>query len=190
MTKKNFRLVTVSFFAVFISLVAILFLALNISQTTALKSSARRAQSDAVLSITSVSKNQVRQGNIPPISISLAPLKPQNISTISLRLTFSYRGYPKPSILAPVINPNLLSSNWSFAVNSVSYDDANQIATIDMAGLNLNTSGYNLQSAINIATINFGADSPLTFAPVFQFNSSLTSVIAKDGTPLKLSFAY
>ncbi len=186
MQKKRFQLI-VFILLVLVSLGVIGLVAKNIERTTAINSSAR-VRNDAIISITNLSKNQVKSPDSIPVNIALSPISSQLISAISIRVSFSYAGHTKPVLTTAAINPTLISDNWSFPINTISYDEINSICTVDISGFNLATSGYPLVNVINIATITFPAGS-LTFDPSFKFNTSLTKVINKQGALLKLSFS-
>src|SRR6266404_2677319 len=143
-TKQKVQLTVAALAGVFLSLTFILLISGNIGSLTAFISSARPRSGDVALSVTNLTRNQIKSGNTQPVVISLSPLTSQVISALSIRLTFSYLGQPRPSVPLPVINPLLISNNWTFPINTVSYDDINQLVTVDISGFNLTTTGYSL----------------------------------------------
>jgi hypothetical protein len=185
-SKQKTKLIIAAIFGILLSFGFIFLIAKNINNPTAIESSAR-TRSDVVVSVTSISRNQVRSQTIPTVYVKLTPNTGQLVSAVSLRLTFSYQGQQKPIVTTPQINQALIQDNWTFPINTVSYNDVNQMVTIDISGLNLTTSGYSLAGPTDIASFNFNS---LTYVPFFHFDTNLTKLVSKQGVPLKLSFSY
>jgi hypothetical protein len=105
---------------------------------------------------------------------------PENIAALAVRLTFNNNDqFDDPSIK---INSDLLESNWMFPVKKVYRDQGKTI--VDLAAVNVSTTGYPVNNELTIATLDFPSEKPNNTQLIFD--PQQTKVIKKDGTEILL----
>jgi hypothetical protein len=112
----------------------------------------------------------------------------QAISGISIRLTYPYSGVtPELDVVDGAGSPTnsitpdpvlVASQDWAFSVNSVSRQ--NNIVMIDFAAVNTSITGFTSSSLVELATINFKANSiPSGGQVVVAFDMTETKMMTK-----------
>ena len=108
------------------------------------------------------------------VRLLLTPKSPQSISAFSFRLT--YDPSVNPSILPISFTPDdaLIAAGWSFPIKKITTED-NGLVTIDISGLYISPTGFNLGSAVTVGSINFTPNSE---------NLSLTTTLVRSETKI------
>lgn len=105
------------------------------------------------------------------------------ISSLSFRLNYS-----SPTLEALSISPDatlVSSADWAFPVKTVTTSGG--VVTIDFAGVNSSVTGFTSSTDVNLATINFKANSiPATNPVVLSFDATKTSILSKASPPVEI----
>lgn len=139
------------------------------------------------IKITSASNANVSffQSNQNTVSLSVEPQTSQAISGISMRLTYDYSSQQKPNVELKV-NADLISAGWTFPIKKVTEDDATKTLTVDVSGIIINTSGYEVSNQLNIATMDFTNEQIISAN--LKYDKTLTKLINKQGNAVPLNF--
>lgn len=144
-------------------------------------------QIDAVISLSQPS-SAFNVGDTVPLGVELTPKASKNISAFSMRLFYPY-DEATSSYTALAFNPNqdLIQNGWSFPINKVSVDTENKMITIDISGINLGVTGYSLEKAVELGTIDFQINKQISSLTV-DMDKSQTKIVGKDGSELNYNF--
>ncbi len=105
----------------------------------------------------------------------------QNLSAIAVRLVYHYSKTPSGITITP--NALLFKDNWNFPVKKTIVNAAQKAVTLDLAAVNISTTGYLLNSDLLLAKINSSAG-----LDQFSFDQKETKIYGKNTNEIPLIF--